>query len=223
MSDTAIEITTLQRIVDIWPLDPRRDLPILCRNRDRSDLARLFATLGFRVGVEVGVAHGLYARVLCAANPLARIYGVDPWRSWPDYYPNISDAAHQQRFEKCTKYLRGFLNWAPLRMTSVEAARNFVAHSVDFVYLDGNHKYDHVVEDLETWIPKIRPGGIISGHDFFLPKMPTTGYLESIDVMQAVYDYTRAHRIDPWFVVGSNDRVVGEARDRVRSFFWVVT
>ena len=37
---------------------------------------------------------------------------------------------------------------------------------LDFVYIDANHNYECVKEDIEHWYPKVKVGGIIAGHDF---------------------------------------------------------
>jgi predicted O-methyltransferase YrrM len=49
---------------------------------------------------------------------------------------------------------------------SVEAARHFQNGSLDFVFLDADHTYESVKADLAAWWPKVRPGGILAGHDF---------------------------------------------------------
>lgn len=38
--------------------------------------------------------------------------------------------------------------------------------SLDFLFIDGSHDYDSVFRDIELWRPKVRAGGIISGHDY---------------------------------------------------------
>ena len=53
-----------------------------------------------------------------------------------------------------------------LRLTSVEASRLFSPGSLDFVYIDADHKYSSVVEDIDHWLPKVRVGGMIGGHDY---------------------------------------------------------
>src|SRR6185436_14587326 len=52
------------------------------------------------------------------------------------------------------------------RMTSLEAAERIPHHSIDFVYIDARHDYAAVMEDLGAWFDKVRPGGIIAGHDY---------------------------------------------------------
>lgn len=52
---------------------------------------------------------------------------------------------------------------------SPAAASAFPARSVDFVWLDGGHRYDEVRGDLDAWLPKLKPGGIIGGDDWLFP------------------------------------------------------
>ena len=49
---------------------------------------------------------------------------------------------------------------------SWEVAKYFEDKSVDFVYIDADHSYDSVTKDIQSWYPKMKSGGIISGHDF---------------------------------------------------------
>jgi len=53
----------------------------------------------------------------------------------------------------------------PLRMESLEAARLFRDESIDLVFIDGHHGYSHVREDILAWLPKVKRGGILCGHD----------------------------------------------------------
>jgi hypothetical protein len=61
---------------------------------------------------------------------------------------------------------------------------------VDFVYIDGNHGYRAVSEDIRAWWPKIRPGGVLGGHDFY------NGYARSHDsVIKAVTEFAVLNRL----------------------------
>ena len=53
-----------------------------------------------------------------------------------------------------------------IKSDSCDAASLFENESVDFVFIDGNHWYDYVKKDIEAWLPKIKKGGMISGHDY---------------------------------------------------------
>lgn len=50
---------------------------------------------------------------------------------------------------------------------STNASKLYKNNSIDFVFLDGNHLYKSVIADIDHWLPKIKIGGIISGHDFW--------------------------------------------------------
>ncbi len=51
-------------------------------------------------------------------------------------------------------------------MTGAEASDAIPHHALDFVYLDARHDYASVLEDLGQWSEKVRPGGVLSGHDY---------------------------------------------------------
>lgn len=54
----------------------------------------------------------------------------------------------------------------PFRNTSVEAALSFNDDSIDMVYIDANHSEIEVLKDIDAWYPKVKPGGLIGGHDY---------------------------------------------------------
>jgi cephalosporin hydroxylase len=49
---------------------------------------------------------------------------------------------------------------------SVQVAKEFKDHSVDFVFIDGNHLYEYVKADIAAWLPKVKQGGVIAGDDW---------------------------------------------------------
>jgi predicted O-methyltransferase YrrM len=109
-----------------------------------------------------------------------------------------------------------------IRKTSMDAVKDFVDNSLDFVYIDGNHKFEYVVNDLAEWSKKVRPGGIVSGHDWIkMALSSTTKNNDPIEVQAAVRGFIDAYRIRPLFILGTNAVVEGQLRDKVRSWFWV--
>lgn len=56
---------------------------------------------------------------------------------------------------------------SPIRKPSVEAAAEFEDGSIDIVFIDACHEYPCVRADIDAWLPKVKKGGIISGHDYY--------------------------------------------------------
>ncbi len=54
----------------------------------------------------------------------------------------------------------------PIVTESTRAARLFPPGSVDFAFIDGDHQYESVLADLRAWWPKVKPGGLLAGHDY---------------------------------------------------------
>jgi predicted O-methyltransferase YrrM len=131
----------------------------------RDQLAELFAYLNFTRGVEVGTQTGLYAEVLVKANPQLHLTCVDPYLAYSGYREHKSQTKinqfREQAIERLAPYYVDFL-----RLTSTAASANIPNNSLDFVYIDGNHALMWVIEDLQHWVPKVRKGGIVSGHDY---------------------------------------------------------
>lgn len=64
---------------------------------------------------------------------------------------------------------------------SVSAAGGFEDGTVDFVWIDANHEYEAVKADIEVWLPKVRAGGVIAGHDYFRSKKKSYQVIEAVD------------------------------------------
>jgi hypothetical protein len=193
-----------------------RRMPIEIPNFGREDLAGLLGELGFGFGAEIGVETGEYSETLCRRNPGLQLYCVDAWRAYSGYREHVSQEKLDAFYETAKARLEP-LGCTLIRKFSMEAVKGFMPHTLDFVYIDANHEYRHVVEDISEWIKRIRPGGIIAGHDYM--KRVGSGY--QVHVVEAVQGYTTAYHIRPWFVLGSKDVREGETRDRPRSWMWV--
>lgn len=182
----------------------------------RDDLPALFRMLGFREGAEIGVAAGAYSEQIVRGCPGLRLWCVDRWTAYADDPQRVSQAEMHARYDRAFDRLRGF-NVRFLTTSSRSAATSFQDRALDFVYIDADHRLAAVVADLTAWVPKVRPGGIIAGHDFCRRTNPAYG----VHVVEAVTAYTTAYNIKPWFVLGRKAIVSGEVRDRPRSFLWI--
>lgn len=129
--------------------------------------------------VEVGCFLGrstayLGSRIALAGKKIT-VYGVDPWLGWSGNCPTSTFADFLGNMVQA-----GLIDIiVPLRMMSAQAGRLFDDQSVDFCFIDGDHTYEAVSEDVRTWFPKIRNGGIIGGHDYVNPLHP--GVKQAVD------------------------------------------
>ena len=54
----------------------------------------------------------------------------------------------------------------PIWRESIGASTQFDDASIDAIYIDGDHRYEAVKNDIKAWLPKVKPGGIVAGHDY---------------------------------------------------------
>jgi predicted O-methyltransferase YrrM len=118
-------------------------------------------------GVEVGVCLGINSYMLLESCPnIQELIGVDPYiayMDWQDFIPQSHmDLAHEM-LQDNLMYLGDRFTF--IKKTSVDAAAMFTDNELDFVFIDGNHSMRAVLQDLDAWWPKLKSGGIMSGHD----------------------------------------------------------
>ena len=120
--------------------------------RKRDELPALFDEFGYKVGVEVGTKEGYFAEHILKNSNIELLYCVDVWTDEDDYRKALSRLLPPRVLMTKEK--------------SVNAAKHFADGSLDFVYIDADHSYQAVKTDYEVWLPKIRIGGMICGHDY---------------------------------------------------------
>lgn len=210
---------TVSYILKKYNLGLGGKLPVEIPNVGRNDLANLLHELGFATGVEVGVAGGDYSRKLCEANPGMKLYGVDAWQVY-DNYVDYSVGELDSLYEQAKKRLAPFPHYEILRGFSMDVVEQFEDDSLDFAYIDSNHRDPHITNDIAGWSKKVRPGGIVSGHDY-IAGYKDKGRKVRFDVMNAVRKYAEDNVVTPWFILGSSAKLPGLVRDSYRSWFWV--
>lgn len=186
--------------------------------RGSHDLAKLFAELGFRLGVEVGVDRGLYSKFLMDTVPGLKMFGVDPWTNavYEDDNPyKAPEAYFNECYGEAVKRLAPYgSSYTIIRKFSMDAVKEFEDDSLDFVYIDANHDFINFAMDLQYWMRKVRPEGIISGHDYsYYP------YGKLNHVKRCLIAYARCYRLIPIFItMPARDKL---RRDKYCSWFYV--
>ena len=196
---------TFRYIVNKYNINVGHQYIIEIPNMGSPALAKLFAELQFDKGAEIGVETGFFSEILCKANPNLHLYSIDAWdvsvyeEGFLEQSHPLPGATKQSYFEgtynEAVKRLSPY-NCTIIRKTSMEAVKDFENNSLDFVYLDAGHDFLNFTLDIHFWKNKVRPGGIISGHDYM--RFPS---YKGIHVREALYAYARSYQMLPFFVL----------------------
>jgi SAM-dependent methyltransferase len=129
------------------------------------------------VFVEMGVALGrsafMMADMIAKSKKDITFFAIDLWDTVPArQWAGFANDFFGQFLEGAVKHARGLLKHVRiLRLDSVAASKAFADASLDFCFIDGEHWYDPVRRDILTWLPKVKPGGVIAGHDYDQPQL----------------------------------------------------
>lgn len=120
---------------------------------DRIDLIK---SLNFNVAVEIGVCEGDFSPYLLRE----KLYCIDPYISYTEYEDSCNNIIGDQMYERVKNKLLD--NMILIRDFSINVDIN---QDIDLVYIDGNHKYKYVLQDLNKWYDKLKSGSIIIADD----------------------------------------------------------
>lgn len=125
-------------------------------------------------GIEIGVAEGEFSKVLLDAIKPRKLHLVDPWehQSREDYgidSNNVDDDSQEARYRAVVaRFVKEISEGRVVvhRRYSQDAAAEFADGQFDWIYIDGLHSYQGVQSDLAHYKSKLKPGGILMGHDY---------------------------------------------------------
>jgi predicted O-methyltransferase YrrM len=108
---------------------------------------------------EIGVQRGINAEnILSVLNPRLMVL-VDCW--------HVEDGEdHGKDYVETWKRFHGLKHVIVIKGWSVDVAE-ILNLKFDLVYIDAGHDAVSIPEDIEAWLPKVKPGGMICGHDYF--------------------------------------------------------
>jgi len=155
------------------------------------------------VGAEVGVFAGVLSSSLLSAHKGLILIMIDAWRSLPhkadllyskfgpkDWERTMSEALKNTFFAQSRRII--------MPLTSAEAAGLIKDASLDFVYIDGNHQFEYVSEDIKAWLPKVKKGGRLCGHDYTFAQNHW-GVKKAVDEILGNVEVRKD--IDSWFFI----------------------
>lgn len=135
---------------------------------------------GELIGCEIGVCHGFTTEYILKNVPnIKKIYAVDHYPSFVDWDGTRITAERQEETKKrCKERLKNFSSVEYAYEDSSNFVKNIEDDTLDFVFVDGDHRYEATLNDIKNYWPKVKVGGLFAGHDINLP-----------DVSRAVQDF----------------------------------
>ncbi len=96
-----------------------------------------------------------------------QIYCIDWWGSNPEYWWNVSIGDEINKAEEnFDQLLKKYPNIKKYKGASLDMVSKFPDEYLDLIYIDADHDETNFKQDLESWSTKVKPNGIISGHDY---------------------------------------------------------
>lgn len=137
---------------------------------ERYDLGSIIESENMTVGVELGVMTGSLSKQILERWPSCKeFWMVDVWAHQENYKDsaNVDEARQDQNYQETIENTK---QWKD----KIHICRNYTSVCVkdmadgyfDFIYVDARHDFKGVYEDLQSWWPKLRVGGIFAGHDY---------------------------------------------------------
>jgi len=139
------------------------------------------------VCAEIGVWRGAFSKKMLKRKP-AKLHLIDPWLYIPDYedriYGNTNNNSQERMDQVYRDICKKFADNPVVqihRALSDEAVGDFSDGYFDLIYIDGNHSYEYVKSDIESYLPKIKAGSFICGDDYLFDRCPNGGPKRAVD------------------------------------------
>lgn len=122
---------------------------------------------------EIGVYRGYLCKrmVKYCSNFISEYWAIDPWVQMASHYNWPTKGKNklrlwEPRYLSMCKLMRSFPKLHVIRTTSLKAAKLFPEQYFDLVFLDGDHFYEAIIKDIPAWLPLVKQGGLLIGHDY---------------------------------------------------------
>ena len=119
------------------------------------------------LGAEIGVKEGKFTSYLLSQHPELTMFCIDPWTSQPNGNETYGEWNFDEIYSQYKNRIKPYKDRViELRGFSKTAVMMVEDKSLDFVFIDAQHDYDSVKQDIDLWLPKVKKGGLLSGHDY---------------------------------------------------------
>jgi GT2 family glycosyltransferase len=183
------------------PLPPHLDLDGWFLSEEAVAYRRIASRIHDGTFVELGVWKGksMSGILDIAARNRCHIFAVDLWYDYDGNSLTQRRAGQgRQIFEQNIALLGHSDRVTVIEEDSAEAARHFQDGSVDCIFVDGDHSHAGVVRDLRAWLPKLKPGGVLFGHDYIWHEGVRTGLAEVLGDQFKQLEGSLWQALTPW-------------------------
>lgn len=125
------------------------------------------------IGIEIGVCCGVSTEFLCKnlAN-LKILFAVDNYPTYIDWDgTKLTDERQKVIKEHAQQRLAKYSNIKLIYEKSSKFSETLPNNLVDFIFIDGDHSYNSIINDLNNYWPKVKSGGVFAGHGVNLPSV----------------------------------------------------
>jgi hypothetical protein len=145
------------------------------------------------VGAEIGVHEGDFSEQVLAQVHPRKLHLIDPWKHEVEekyrgaMYGGLAEEGQREmdkRYEGVCRRFREEISAGVVsthRGYSSDVFDQFADGTFDWVYVDGNHLYEFVKQDLELYFPKTKAGGYLAGDDYALAGWWEDGVTKAVD------------------------------------------
>lgn len=147
--------------------------------------SRIIEKYNLRKGAEIGVAFGGHSEAILRQTQVATLYAIDSYQHRENYQDpmNLPQPYFDTLYQQTKQRLSAFGERFQLIRAHSKDAVELIEEALDFVYIDADHSYKGVWDDLCSWFSKVRDGGVIGGHDY--------GHQDFPGVKQAIDEFFR--------------------------------
>jgi hypothetical protein len=116
---------------------------------------------------EIGVLYGDYSLSIRDVFKNSELHLIDLWQTeGNDFFYSAIAGMTDQAYNTAKTRFENDKQCFLLKGKSEDMAKKFEDNSLDLVYIDADHSYEGVKNDINTWVKKVKKGGILAGHDW---------------------------------------------------------
>ena len=128
--------------------------------------------------IEIGTFTG--ESTVLFGDHFEKVIGIDPMLQDYDEQDPTSKFNFNEVLEMFNERTKSYDNISLIQKTSDDALGKLTGRTFDFIYIDGIHQYENVKQDIINYLPMVKKGGVIGGHDYG-PSWP--GVRQAVDEM----------------------------------------